>query len=99
MDIGVYHQKLSKVDNESLRLLVARAIKPNQLLILSNIDGQSSITSIIKHVAETTGTPISTLKLNYSILKKIGLLKVDHTELHLVRLTRLGKFVIDILGE
>lgn len=98
MDNGVYHQNLSK-DNDSLRLLISRAIKPNQLLILKNINGESSITSIIKNIAGTTGTPISTLKLNYNILKKIGLLKIENTELRSVKLTKLGKFVIDVLGE
>jgi predicted transcriptional regulator len=99
MDIGVHHQKLSKVDNESLRLLIVRAINSNQLLILKNIDGESSITTTIKHIAKITGIPISTLKLNYRILKEIGLLKTDNVGLHSVKLTRLGKLVIDILGE
>ena len=96
MDNGVYHQNISKAETKSLRLLLARSLKYNQLLILQNI-GRYSITATIKSIADKTGVPISTLKLNYRILRELGLLEIDDSESHAVRLTEAGKLVISIL--
>jgi hypothetical protein len=99
MEKGVVHHKIPKSTIFPLRALVARALNANQILILKNIDGQSSITATVKHISNTRGIAVSTLKLNSRILKQLKLLETGDSNKHHVKLTNSGRLVIKILGE
>ena len=60
----------------SLRQVLARAINRKQFLILSRIacNGDGSISSTLGATSERFHIPLSTLKLNASILRKMGLI-------------------------
>ncbi|MDE1868790.1 MAG: hypothetical protein KGH60_02380, partial [Candidatus Micrarchaeota archaeon] len=58
----------------AIRPVLARALNPNQILILSRVNGIDGITSLLNGISDTTGVPLSTLKLNAKVLKDIGLI-------------------------
>ncbi len=86
---------MPKQELQGLRVVLLRALNENQLLILSKTDGRQSITSLLLGISETSSVPISTLKLNAQILKKIGLMDFNGKP---ASLTRLGKLVIALLS-
>lgn len=79
---------------QGLRLVVLRSLNDKQLLILSNADGNSSITSLLSWLSERDGIPISTLKLNAKILKGLGLIDYNGAP---ARVTSLGKLILSMI--
>ena len=81
-------------DKETIRALLARAINNNQLLILLNVDGISTITALLRSISRNHHVPLSTLKLNAKILKELGLLAWTNK----AELTGVGSFVVEVMG-
>lgn len=76
-----------------------RALNKNQILILNEIANNeiNTITSILTRISKTQKIPLSTLKLNASILKNLNLITFGNSSPAIV--TSTGKFVVRILGE
>jgi DNA-binding IclR family transcriptional regulator len=77
-----------------LKLVLLRSFNRKRFLILSSIDGSSSITSLLTRLSENTGIPISTLKLNANALKDLGLVEFNGAP---ARVTELGKLIMTII--
>lgn len=88
---------LSKEDIRSLKLLLLRALNNNQRIILLEISNNftQTITSLLLEIEKKYGTPLSTLKLNARILKRLKL--IDFGNSSSARLTRLGRIVLEII--
>jgi len=73
-----------------------RALNKNQILILSEIENNSSetITSLLTKLSKKSKIPLSTLKLNAKILRELGLITFGNS----VKLTDFGKFIVQIIG-
>ena len=78
-----------------LKPLLLRALNNNQILILSEIGG-SCITTVLKNLSARSGIPLSTLKLNAKVLKKLGLIRYD--EFYEARLTETGSMALGIIN-
>nr|WP_187146429.1 hypothetical protein [Thermococcus sibiricus] len=82
------------------RKLFLRALNENQILILKSINGKHrSLNAFLEEISKDTRKPISTLKLNAKILKKLGL--IDYGEKNHpkpIELTKHGRLVLKILG-
>ena len=77
--------------------MVARALNKNQILLLKEINkNQLTITTLIERISEENGIPVSTLKLNSKILKKLNLIIFFNGDP--VILTPSGEFVLNLLG-
>ncbi len=84
-----------------MRPLLARAINKNQLLILSQVNFASgeSISSLLNHMSKELKIPLSTLKLNASILKTLNLITFgDSVDFRPVEITATGRFVLEVVG-
>ncbi|HDH91571.1 MAG TPA: hypothetical protein ENF38_01330 [Candidatus Aenigmarchaeota archaeon] len=87
-----------KEEVDSLKLLLFRVLNKNQLVILSEIPKNTSmsISSLLRNIEKNFRIPLSTLKLNAKILKEIGL--IEFGDSNPVRLTKGGMFVNKILN-
>jgi len=85
---------LSKRQREVLKRLLVRAFNKNQILILSEIKDDSTITSFLTNLSRDSEIPLSTLKLNAKILKQLDLISFNST----AQLTKFGKFILKLLG-
>jgi len=84
-----------------LRLLLARALNRNQLLILSKmVYNDGSISSFLSRLSEAHGVPLSSLKLNSRILQDLGLIKVSKSRdsFGSAALSEEGRFVMEIMN-
>jgi hypothetical protein len=87
---------------EDLRLLIVRALNKNQILILSDIKNvnNENITKILNRISSPFNIPLSTLKLNANILKKLNLITFgNNSNFQSAKLTDFGNFVCKILGD
>ncbi len=82
-----------------LSKLLSRALNKNQLLLLDKIskNSEKTITALIEFVFKETGVPISTLKLNASVLKELDLIKFSNGDP--VKLTSFGVFVFSLFAQ
>ena len=86
---------------ENLRLLLLRTLNKNQILILSRIKNtkNESITKILNNISIFHKIPLSTLKLNAKILKKLNLATFgNNSHYQTAKLTYFGNFVFEIIG-
>lgn len=83
---------------EDLKRILLRAINRNQVLILEEVSKNSSLTisSLLLGMEKKFRIPLSTLKLNARILKKLNL--IDFGNSSPARLTGVGEFVVKIIG-
>ncbi len=89
-------------DTGALRRVLLRALNPNQLLILSQIEtnGNQTITGLLNCVSTTRKIPLSTLKLNARILHELNLIDFeDNGHNRTPRLTNEGRTVLQITSE
>ena len=77
-----------------LRLVILKALNEKQILILSNIDGISSITSQLSYLSERWGIPLSTLKLNARILRSMKLIEYANAQ---TQVTPTGKLILRMM--
>jgi hypothetical protein len=82
-----------------LRNLILRTLNDNQILILTSVARQrKSMTSLLRTLSEEYAIPLSTLKLNARILRKLNL--ISYGSIHEKRNARveyLGLFVLRLL--
>ena len=83
----------------SLRNVLLKALTKNQILLLNEIEQNSTktITSLSNKLSNKLNIPLSTLKLNSRNLKKLGLIDFEVSDP--VELTKMGKLVVKILGD
>jgi hypothetical protein len=79
-----------------LKVVVLRALNNNQILILSNANGLSGITALLQDLSDRYKIPLSTLKLNAQILKKLGLISFNGSP---AELTESGELMIKIINK
>ena len=92
---------LSKRHKQDLKRLLARAINKNQILILNQVqtNSSSSITTALSKISRRERIPLSTLKLNAKILKELNLIDFGNIEeIKEPELTEVGRFVLEIVG-
>lgn len=79
--------------------MLARALNSNQILILSEINGNSSISALLSRLSEHHGIPLSSLKLNSRILRELGLIEISRNAIDYgaVALSNEGRLVMDII--
>jgi hypothetical protein len=82
-------------DFSSLKTLILKALNKNQILLLNEIEKNSTrtATGLVGKLSENAKIPLSTLKLNARLLKELGLLNYSNP----VKLTDTGKFVLEII--
>jgi Mn-dependent DtxR family transcriptional regulator len=80
-----------------LKRLLLRALNKNQILILYEIENNSSktVTSLLRSISRSSGIPLSTLKLNARILKNLEL--IDFGDYSTVQLTEFGRYVMKMI--
>jgi hypothetical protein len=91
----------SREHRESLRLILLRALNKNQILILSQVDNidNENITKILNRISSSHDTPLSTLKMNAAILRKLNLITFGNkSHYRATKLTDFGKFILGIIG-
>ena len=79
-----------------------RALNANQLLILEEISkgNRDSITQVLSKINKEHRIPLSTLKLNTQILRKLGLIDFGtNSHFRKVEVTDLGKEVLAIISQ
>lgn len=81
----------------SLKKVLLRALTKNQILLLNEIEKNSTktVTSLVNRLSKKSEIPLSTLKLNARLLKKLELIKYSVSEP--VELSETGKFVLDLI--
>lgn len=78
--------------------MLAKALNDNQLLILSRVDSEQTMSSLLAFLSESYNIPLSTLKFNFWVLKDLGLVSIGTgPEAGAVRLTGAGKLVLSII--
>jgi hypothetical protein len=85
----------------SLGRVLARAINPNQFLILSEIarNEGSSISSLLSGASQRHRVPLSTLKLNARVLRDLGLISCGSaSDSRAARVTVAGRTVLSLLS-
>lgn len=82
-------------DLSSLKKILLKALTKNQVLLLNEIENNSTktITTLLNVLSESTRIPISTLKLNARSLKDLGLLNYSKP----AELTATGRLVLKII--
>jgi transketolase len=83
-----------------LAKLLLKAFNQNQLLIISTVNGNQTLTasSLLAKLSKTSGVPLSTLKLNAKILRQSGLIVYGTPENpRPISLTGTGKMLFNIL--
>jgi transketolase len=83
-----------------LAKLLLKAFNQNQLLIISTVNGNQTLTasSLLAKLSKTSGVPLSTLKLNAKILRQSGLIVYGTPENpRSISLTGTGKMLFNIL--
>ena len=86
----------SREHKENLRLLLARALNKNQILILSQVKNtkNETITRILNRISFSQDIPLSTLKLNAKILKDLNLITFgNNSHFQAAKLTDFGRFI------
>lgn len=86
---------------QNLRLLLLRALNKNQILILSQVENNTTetISSLLRRISKIYGISLSTLKSNVRILKELNLISFGSlSNFQVARLTDFGKFVANIMG-
>lgn len=83
---------------EDLKRILLRALNKNQILILKEVSKNSKLTisSLLLRMEKEFKVPLSTLKLNARILKKLNLINFGNSSP--ARLTELGEFIMQIIG-
>ncbi len=83
----------------SIRKVLLRALNKNQIILLSNISRNSTktVTAVTNSVSSEFGIPVSTVKLNCKILKKLDLIAFENSKP--VSLTEAGKEILKLIGE
>ena len=81
------------------RNLILRTINDNQMLILDAVASRErSLTSILKELSVECGIPLSTLKLNARILRKLNLISYGSVwDKRVAKLETLGEFIHEIV--
>jgi hypothetical protein len=84
---------------ENLRRLLLRTLNDNQLLILSRIaNNNQPLTSLLNRLSQETGIPLSTLKLNARILRKLNLISYGSVrERRLAEVEPVGTLVLKLM--
>ena len=94
---------LSRESRYALRLLLARALNKNQILLLSKIDGSAySLSSFLRRLSKESGVPISTLKMNAGVLRKLDLIRFSSFGIRTrstVELSEAGAIMLNIIME
>lgn len=82
-------------DLSSLKTIILKALTKNQILLLNEIEKNSTktITSLINSLSNNRKIPLSTLKLNARTLKDLELLNYSSP----AELTVTGKLVLEII--
>lgn len=85
----------------SLRQLLAKAVNPNQFLILNEIAyNEGSISSLLNRISARNGVPLSTLKLNAKVLARLGVISYGSTPgPRQAALTEAGETVLSLMLE
>ncbi|MBI1972106.1 MAG: hypothetical protein HYS53_02290 [Candidatus Aenigmarchaeota archaeon] len=88
---------LQDPEREALKKLLARALNKNQILILSELDENfpGSVSSFLSSLSSEQNIPLSTLKLNAKVLKRLGLVEFSENSAPIT--TEAGKFVLIFL--
>jgi hypothetical protein len=84
-----------------LKLILLRALNRNQILILSQIENNrtETISSLLRIISKFYNIPLSTLKFNANILKKLNLISFGNSSnFQLARLTEFGNFLGKAIG-
>ena len=86
-------------DLSSLKKVILKALTKNQILLLNEIEKNSTktVTTLVNRLSRSNKIPLSTLKLNARILKELELVKYYISEP--VKLTDSGEFVLKIIGD
>ena len=81
----------------SLKKVILKALTENQILLLHEINSNSTktVTTLVNELSSKLKIPISTLKLNSRILKKLDLIEFEISQP--VELTDTGKLILTIL--
>ena len=84
---------------ENLRRLLLRTLNDNQLLILSRVASNNKpLTSLLNKLSQETGIPLSTLKLNARILRKLNLISYGSVrERRLAEVEPVGALVLRLM--
>ena len=84
---------------ENLRRLLLRTLNDNQLLILSRVASNNQpLTSLLNKLSHETGIPLSTLKLNARILRKLNLISYGSVrERRLAEVEPVGALVLRLM--
>jgi hypothetical protein len=84
---------------ENLRRLLLRTLNDNQLLILSRVASNNQpLTSLLNRLSQETGIPLSTLKLNARILRKLNLISYGSVrERRLAEVEPVGVLVLRLM--
>lgn len=86
-------------DLSKLNKLVLKALTKNQILLLKEIEKNSTktITSLANKLSKATKIPLSTLKLNARVLKELDL--IDYINSNPVELTDSSRLVLILLSD
>ena len=89
---------ITKDTAQKLGPILARALNKNQILILSETvkNRDRSITSLLLQTASKSSIPLSTLKLNARILKRLGLLSFGDG--NPAKITCIGELTLKSIG-
>lgn len=84
-------------DLSSLKKVISKALTKNQILLLLEIEKNSTktVTTLINRLSTKLKIPVSTLKLNYRILKNLNLIEFKISQP--VELTDTGRLILTIL--
>ncbi len=85
---------MQEPQQRDLRLVLLRVLNEKQILILSNIDGISSITYLLGYLSERWSIPLSTLKLNARILRSMKLIEYANAQ---AQVTPTGRLVLRMM--
>lgn len=83
----------------SLRKIILKALTDKQVLLLKEIENNSTktITSLSTKLSNKLKIPLSTLKLNSRLLKEFDLIEFETFEP--VKLTKTGRIVLKIISD
>lgn len=90
---------MSTEDKEVLRDIFLRALNRNQILILKKVDENhgSTITSLLLSMEEELRIPLSTLKLNAKILRKLKLISFGNSSPAV--LSEMGRVILEVIED
>ncbi len=94
-----FNEKQVLLDNrkiEGLRLVLLKALNKNQILILFNINSVDNITYLLSRMSKGSGIPLSTLKLNAKILRKLDIITFSNGSP--VTVTPTGSLILQIIN-